>query len=98
MARPDRSSEITSVSSNMSKFVRFFAAPVLAMLLTIPASSAPVLTLWEPGITGEPGQQIGWGFSITNDSNYIEITSAQFCLDPVAFPACTQPIQGTFTD
>jgi hypothetical protein len=68
-------------------------------LLIVPAWADPVFTLLPSGtIAGLPGDLIGWGFTITNDANYIEITSAQFCLDPVSFPACEPPQEGTFTD
>ena len=71
-----------------------------AGFLVLPAwGDGPTLTLLPSGeLTGSPGDLIGWGFSITNDANYIEITSSQFCLDPVSFPACTLPEEGTFTD
>ena len=63
------------------------------------AQAAPVLTLTPSGnVVGLPGNTVGWGFSITNDSGYIEITSAQFCLDPLALPACSLPTIGTFND
>jgi len=58
-----------------------------------------VLVLTPTGaLSGGPGDTVGWGFQITNDANYIEITSASFCLSPVSFPACTLPTTGLFTD
>ena len=61
--------------------------------------AGPVLTLTPvSGMSGQPGATVGWGFQITNDANYIEITSASFCLSPVSFPACTLPTTGLFTD
>jgi hypothetical protein len=58
-----------------------------------------VLILTPTGaLSGAPGDTLGWGFQITNDANYIEITSASFCLSPVNFPACTLPTTGVFTD
>ena len=83
----------------MNNFGRCFAASLFALFMAMPGWSTPVLTLLPSGsIGGLPGQQIGWGFSITNDADYIEITSAQFCLTPVSFPACAEPMQGLFTD
>ena len=83
----------------MNNFVRFFASAIFGMFVTVPAWSTPILTLLPSGnISGPQGGQIGWGFSITNDADYIEITGAQFCLNPVSFPACTEPVQGIFTD
>jgi hypothetical protein len=61
---------------------------------TLPA--APILTLLP---TSELGAAPGWGFSISNDVGYIEITSARFCTGQVNFPTlCTPPDLGTFTD
>lgn len=61
--------------------------------------AGPVLTLTPVGsLSGQPGATVGWGFQITNDADYIEITSAGFCLSPVSFPACTLPTTGLFTD
>lgn len=72
---------------------------VAAGFLVMPAWGGPTLTLSPSGdISGLPGSEIGWGFTITNDADYIEITSSQFCLDPVDFPFCTMPEEGTFTD
>jgi len=71
-----------------------------AGLLNLPAwGFGPTLTLLPSGDLGAlPGNLTGWGFTITNDANYIEITSSQFCLNPVDFPACTLPKEGIFTD
>jgi hypothetical protein len=71
-----------------------------AGILAAPAwGDGPNLTLLPSGdLTASPGSLTGWGFTITNDADYIEITSSQFCLDPVNFPVCTLPEEGTFTD
>jgi hypothetical protein len=85
----------------MSK-TRYRAVFVGALLLlgtTTALWAAPALTLTPMGsLSGQPGDTVGWGFRITNDANYIEITSASFCLSPVSFPACTLPTTGVFTD
>jgi hypothetical protein len=58
-----------------------------------------VLTLSPADLTGAPGSTVGWGFTIDNDVDYIEITSSQFCLAPVNFPlVCPSPTTGTYTD
>lgn len=64
------------------------------------ALAGPVLTLTPPnGLAGLPGSTAGWGFTITNDVGYIEITSSQYCVNPVNFPlVCTFSTLGTFTD
>jgi hypothetical protein len=66
--------------------------------LTTPVFGDPMLTLLPPDLSVPTGTLFGWGYKITNDIGYIEITSAQFCLNPVTFPACTLPTTGTFTD
>ena len=70
-----------------------------AMLFASILCAAPVLTLTGGGsLTDQPGVLQGWGFSITNDAGYIEITSAQFCVNPVSFPLCTTSSIGSFTN
>jgi hypothetical protein len=62
-------------------------------------SASPVLTLIPPNLSGIPGSTVGWGFTIDNDAGYIEITSSQFCLNPVNFPlVCPSPTTGTYND
>ena len=62
---------------------------VTTCLLSLPAPAAVTLSLsTNPLLFGLPGATSGWGFTLTNDTNYIEITSAQFCQNPVSFPAC----------
>ena len=77
---------------------------VLAVLLgmgTLRLLSASPVLLLDPlsgDLSGPPGSLVGWGFTITNDSGYIEINSAQFCINPVVLPGCNDPVTGTFTD
>ncbi len=77
-----------------------FGAVGLWLGLGLSLSATPILTLTPSGdISGAAGSETGWGFTIQNDSGYIEITSAQFCLSPVDFSlGCTAPTTGTFTD
>lgn len=60
------------------------------LLLGIPAFAAPVLTL-DPGtpLGGAPGTTVGWGFTLTNTTNYIVVTQVSFL---------TNPAPNTFTD
>jgi hypothetical protein len=60
----------------------------------------PALTLLPSGeLSGEAGDVLGWGFSITNDANYIEISGAFFCTGVVNYPSsCGSPLLGTFED
>ena len=79
--------------------------PVLSTLLlglgaAVSLSAGPILILAPPGgLSGLPGSTVGWGFTITNDADYIEITSSQFCVNPVNFPlVCPSPLTGAYTD
>lgn len=55
------------------------------------SQAAPILTLDPPGgaISGAPGATVGWGFTLTNTTDYLVVSSASFV------PAT--PL-GTFTD
>jgi len=45
-------------------------------------TAAPLVTLTPSGaLSGPPGATVGWGFSLTNDVNWIEVVQSQFCLD-----------------
>jgi hypothetical protein len=69
-----------------NRFVRIF----LAAALLLPAAHAGAIFTPIPStISGNPGDTVGWGFTISNDTNYLLITSADFT------PAT--PL-GTFTD
>jgi hypothetical protein len=78
---------------------RFFWA-LMWMGAGVSISASPVLTLTPSGdVSGPPGSTVGWGFTITNDTDYIEITSAQYCVNPVNFPVvCNPSMLGIFTD
>ncbi len=47
-------------------------------------------------IAGLPGSTVGWGFTITNTIDYVNVTNSQFC-EGVQTPPCTHAI-GTYTD
>jgi MYXO-CTERM domain-containing protein len=60
-------------------------------LFTVAASAlmaGPILTPSPSGaLSGTPGSTVGWGFTLTNDVNWIEVVQAQFCLDsPLSNP------------
>ena len=81
------------------KRVLWLNAALFASLFASMLSAAPMLTLTGGGaLTDQAGLLTGWGFSITNDTGYIEITSGQFCVNPVSFPACTTSSIGSFTN
>jgi len=66
-------------------------------------SADPALMLTpSPGLSGPPGNTVGWGFTIVNDtSDYLEFSSSQFCLNPVLLTpvlSCTPPLTGVFSD
>src|SRR5947207_12671115 len=54
----------------------------LGAVATAALSAGPLLTLNPVGpLVGPPGSTVGWGFTLTNDVNWIEVVQAQFCLD-----------------
>jgi hypothetical protein len=75
---------------------------VFALLLTgISASADPTLILTPSGtVSGNPGDTVGWGYSIDNDTVYsLIVTESDFCepgQDPL-FTTCS-PTLGTYTD
>ena len=58
-----------------------FGGLVGCLLFAAAAHASPVLTLDPPSgaISGTPGTTIGWGFSLTNTTDYVVITGSQFC-------------------
>jgi hypothetical protein len=63
--------------------------------------ASAVLTLTPPSgtVSGMPGNTIGWGFSLSNPSNFAVVTSSSFCLDSSGVTsACVAPTLGTYTD
>jgi hypothetical protein len=79
---------------------RFFGALMVWMGAAVSISASPVLTLTPSGdVSGTPGSTVGWGFTITNDANYMEITSSQYCVNPVNFPVvCNPSALGMYND
>jgi len=65
-----------------------------------PLRAGSVLDLLPSGdLSGAPGEALGWGFSISNDANYIEISGAFFCTGVVNYPSsCGSPLLGAFED
>jgi hypothetical protein len=82
------------------KFRSAFWVVLLWMGAAVSLSAATVFTLTPSGdVSGGPGSTVGWGFTITNDADYVQITSAQYCVNPVSFPAlCNESGLGTFND
>jgi hypothetical protein len=77
-----------------------FGALLLCLGAAASLRATTVFTLTPSGdVSGTPGSTVGWGFTIQNDTDYVEITSAQYCVNPVNFPlVCTSSALGTFTD
>ncbi len=73
---------------------------VTALAVSIPVHAAPVLTVTPASgtISGLQGSTVGWGFTITNTVNYLEVTSSEFCSNPVSLPFCSASTVGTYTD
>lgn len=69
---------------------------VTALLMSIATTAHSQTSLTLDPVTGSragyPGVTVGWGFTLTNDTNYLLATGADFVLDPAS------PVVGTFTD
>lgn len=75
----------------------FLTLALLAAAALAPARAATLFTLDNPIASGAPGATTGWGFTLSNDENFLLITSFQYCADPGSLPACTASSLGTFT-
>lgn len=62
------------------------------------ADSVPTLTLSPANgaLTGAAGSTVGWGFTITNSTDFLLVTSSDFCVGAITSP-CSNSL-GTFTD
>jgi hypothetical protein len=70
---------------------------VAGILLAGTLAAAPVLTL-NPGTrSGLPGQTVGWGFKLTNDTDFLLFSEVAFCEGPFISGGCTDTY-GVFTD
>ncbi len=71
----------------------------LGLIFAVSLSASPSFTLTPSGdISGLPGSTVGWGFTIQNDSGYIEITNSYYCADPFQYPVCDPSEVGTYSD
>lgn len=70
---------------------------LMGTLAVVALTAGPVLTLSPSGnISGPPGSTVGWGFTLTNNVNWIEVVQSQFCLDsPLHNPCFNASIQYT---
>lgn len=66
-------------------------------LLTSTLAASPILTLTPATISGQPGKTVGWGFTLTNDTDYLLPTEVAFCEGPFISGGCMDTY-GTFTD
>ena len=64
---------------------------IMGVFLCGKAQAVPILTLDPSGgaISGTPGSTIGWGFTITNTSDYLLVTSSAFT---------PSTLEGTYND
>jgi PEP-CTERM motif len=69
-----------------------------AILLLCPAAWGTTLQLapLSGALSGAPGSTVGWGFTITNTSNFLEVTGSDFCEGTIVSP-CPHSI-GTYND
>src|SRR5437667_6925241 len=65
---------------------------LLGAMVAAALTAAPLVSLSPGGaIFGAPGSTVGWGFTLTNDLNWIEVVQAQFCLDSPVHNPCFNP-------
>lgn len=62
----------------------------------IHASAALTISPTDGAIFGAPGEVIGWGFTLTNTTNFLVVDSTDFCPGAPASP-CSNPV-GTYAD
>ena len=70
-----------------------------AVLLLSPAlRAAPLLQLIPSSgaLNGTPGATVGWGFTITNNTNFVSVTGSDFCEGAIVSP-CPHTL-GSYTD
>ena len=80
-------------------------AKLLLLLITggcLAGNAAPILTLTPAGgaVTGSPGQMVGFGFTIVNDTSYYLFFDNSYFCDPGQDPGsttCTESL-GTYED
>jgi hypothetical protein len=79
---------------------------ILSAVLLVSASSATTVLTLNPSdgaVSGQPGQSVGWGFTIVDDQSSLTVTGTGFCTSfnsstPDAFP-CSNPVpHGTYQD
>lgn len=87
----------------MKRFSQF-AIVLVAMLLVSAAHADPILTLNPVGgaLTGSVGSTIGWGFTISNSTDYLLVTGSAFCDSASSpLPGICNPVSpnlGSYTD
>src|SRR5437763_151146 len=82
----DRRSEEGTQMKRLKNWLLGFAAIVVMLGTSIQA--APTFTLNPVGgaIAGAPGAVVGWGFTITNNMDYLVATAVDFVITPPAPP------------
>jgi hypothetical protein len=84
---------------------RILLGALLVLAMTSAASATAVLTLnpVNGAIVGDPGQAVGWGFTIADNTNWLVVVGTGFCTSfntstPDQFP-CNNPVpSGTYLD
>jgi len=85
----------------LDKQLTRIAVTILAVLMLCSVARAdgtPTLTL-DPtngAISGMPGATVGWGFTLTNTSDFLVVSSSDFCVGVITSP-CSNTL-GTYTD
>ncbi|MEO8593734.1 MAG: PEP-CTERM sorting domain-containing protein [Candidatus Solibacter sp.] len=64
--------------------------------MAVAAHAGPVFQVLPGGTVGDfPGTTVGWGFTITNTTDYLVVTGSQFSPAPFAFFGSYQDLIGT---
>lgn len=80
------------------KVIKFACLASLILLIAQVAAAAASLTPIPPNgaIFGTPGSTIGWGFTISNNTDSLVVTSSDFCVGLIISP-CTNSL-GSYSD
>ena len=77
----------------MNAILKRFAGGILALAILLAVSQAQAVSLsLDPlggALSGKPGDTVGWGFTLSNDSGFLVVSSAEFK---------PQPAIGSFND
>jgi len=75
------------------------AAAFLSFGAVAPAAAVLNLDPLSGAISGPAGSSVGWGFTLTNPTDFAVVTSSNFCLGTSGITSlCISPVLGTYSD